>query len=95
MRNAILCLAAAFTLMAAAPGIAEAGAFSATAATIPAPAAVNPGIIMVAGGCGLGFHRGPHGRCRPNWVRPRPVHHWKRCVRRMTPHGWRTVCRYY
>jgi hypothetical protein len=23
-------------------------------------------IIKVAGGCGLGFHRGPYGGCRPN-----------------------------
>jgi hypothetical protein len=23
-------------------------------------------IVKVAGGCGLGFHRGPYGGCRPN-----------------------------
>lgn len=23
-------------------------------------------IILTAGGCGLGFHRGPYGGCRPN-----------------------------
>jgi hypothetical protein len=23
-------------------------------------------VTLVAGGCGIGFHRGPYGRCRPN-----------------------------
>jgi hypothetical protein len=27
------------------------------------------GVTLVAGGCGIGFHRGPYGGCRPN----RPV----------------------
>jgi hypothetical protein len=25
-------------------------------------------VTLVAGGCGLGFHRGPYGACRPNGV---------------------------
>jgi hypothetical protein len=25
-----------------------------------------PEVILVAGGCGIGFHRGPYGGCRPN-----------------------------
>jgi len=24
-------------------------------------------VIHVAGGCGRGWHRGPHGHCRRNW----------------------------
>ena len=42
-------------------------------ATLPAQAfpmsatpAVAPQITLVAGGCGLGYHRGPFGGCRPN-----------------------------
>jgi len=27
-------------------------------------------VIQVAGGCGPGFHRGPNGGCRRNWVNP-------------------------
>ncbi len=27
-------------------------------------------VIQVAGGCGLGWHRGPHGRCVRDYVRP-------------------------
>jgi hypothetical protein len=26
------------------------------------------GVTLVAGGCGIGFHRGPYGGCRPNVV---------------------------
>jgi hypothetical protein len=25
-----------------------------------------PGVTLIAGGCGLGFHRGPYGGCRVN-----------------------------
>lgn len=25
-----------------------------------------PEVVLVAGGCGIGFHRGPYGGCRPN-----------------------------
>jgi hypothetical protein len=25
-----------------------------------------PYVTLVAGGCGIGFHRGPYGGCRPN-----------------------------
>jgi hypothetical protein len=27
-----------------------------------------PHVVLVAGGCGPGFHRGPYGGCRPNGV---------------------------
>ena len=26
----------------------------------------SPPVVLVAGGCGAGFHRGPAGGCRPN-----------------------------
>ena len=36
--------------------------------------ATAPGVIYVAGGCGIGFHRGPYGGCRRNaGVRIGPV----------------------
>lgn len=35
----------------------------------PAPAGADQGhVTLVAGGCGIGFHRGPFGGCRPNRV---------------------------
>jgi hypothetical protein len=27
--------------------------------------------ILIAGGCGAGWHRGPNGGCRRNWANPR------------------------
>ena len=37
----------------------------------------SPQVVLVAGGCGAGFHRGPYGGCRPNGgpvvVAPGPV----------------------
>jgi hypothetical protein len=97
MRNAILCLSAALSLMAAAPGMASAGTLMPSGQTVTstAPTDGNANLVLVAGGCGIGFHRGPAGHCRPNWVRPRPVHHWRRCESRWTHHGWVRVCRYY
>jgi hypothetical protein len=43
-------------------------------------------LILVAGGCGIGFHRGPWGGCRPN-VSP----YWP-CYWVQTPWGPRRVC---
>jgi hypothetical protein len=42
------------------------------------PIQVNPAsnIILVAGGCGLGWHRGPFGGCVPNHARRRYVCRW-------------------
>ena len=37
------------------------------AALAPAPGA---DVIEVAGGCGLGWHRGPYGGCRRNYANP-------------------------
>ncbi|MGH6848348.1 MAG: GCG_CRPN prefix-to-repeats domain-containing protein [Methylocella sp.] len=45
-------------------------------------------ITQVAGGCGLGWHRGPYGGCRRNWGA------WRRCFFRRTPWGPRRVCRW-
>jgi hypothetical protein len=71
--------------------VAAAGAFMALASSAQAvsPAPVNSGsdVILVAQGCGPGFHRGPLGHCRPNG-RPVVV---CRIVR--TPMGPRRVCR--
>ncbi|MGO9673993.1 MAG: GCG_CRPN prefix-to-repeats domain-containing protein [Methylocella sp.] len=45
-------------------------------------------MILVRGGCGFGWRRGPWGGCRPDGVyRPGP-----RCWRRPTPWGPRRVC---
>lgn len=52
-----------------------------------APAADQAGsgeIILVAQGCGPGFHRGPYGRCRPLYNCPPGWHtgpYGKVCVR--------------
>jgi len=39
----------------------------------------SPPVVLVAGGCGVGFHRGPYGACRPNVgvVVPAPVPYWQ------------------
>jgi len=56
----------------------------------------SPEIALVAQGCGLGFHRGPLGGCRPN-VGPRVVAPavvvGRRCVVQRGPWGVRRVCR--
>jgi hypothetical protein len=47
--------------------------FAASAAqAMPLPADIgsvsSPHVVLVAGGCGIGFHRGPYGGCLPNVV---------------------------
>jgi hypothetical protein len=44
----------------------------------------SPPVVLVAGGCGAGFHRGPYGGCRPNVggpvvvePGPGPVPYWR------------------
>ena len=32
----------------------------------PLASQASSGITLAAGGCGIGFHRGPYGGCRPN-----------------------------
>ena len=72
-----------------------------TAQAMPASGFVTPAVssgddaslILVAGGCGPGFHRGPYGGCRPNrYFGPRPGF-GPRCVLRRGPYGGvRRVC---
>lgn len=53
------------------------GALAGPAAALPAPRALEVATVQtVAGGCGVGFHRGPWGGCRVNgavYVAPRAV----------------------
>ncbi len=51
----------------------------------PAPIGTGSDVIQVAGGCGLGWHRGPYGGCRRNGVVV--------CRSVRTAYGWRRVCR--
>ena len=44
-------------------GLANAPAQAMEIAPLPASA---PAVTLVSGGCGIGFHRGPYGGCRPN-----------------------------
>ena len=72
--------------------VAAAGALMALASSAqamsPAPVNTTTDVVLAAGGCGPGFHRGPLGGCRPNGIRPIVV-----CHRERTPFGWRRVCR--
>lgn len=54
------------------------------------PLNASSDVIQVAGGCGVGWHRGPRGGCRPNAVVVVPG---PRCVVRATPRGPVRVCR--
>lgn len=43
------------------------GAFSNNAEALSmSPVPVSSGVTLVMQGCGIGFHRGPYGGCRPN-----------------------------
>lgn len=94
MRNAIAAAAIAVAAMAAGP--------AAQAFTLPAPPAAQadavPDVVRVAGGCGLGWHRGPWGGCRPNrygYYRPYAYlapSYAPGCWWRATPYGPRRVC---
>jgi len=49
------------------PRLALAGLTSVQAAPVaPLSRAADSNITLVAGGCGVGWHRGPLGRCRAN-----------------------------
>jgi hypothetical protein len=70
------------------------------------PALERTDIVRVAGGCGLGWHRGPYGGCRRNfygydyygsyaYYRPYayyPGYYGGRCWWTVTPYGSRRVC---
>ena len=52
------------------------------AAPTVAPRTSSAGsIILVEGGCGRDYHRGPYGGCQPNWREWQPG--WRAC-----PPGW-------
>ncbi len=57
------------------------------------PAQTPSDVIQVAGGCGVGWHRGPYGGCRRNWARGPYAFAGPRCWWRSTPWGMRRVCR--
>jgi hypothetical protein len=53
-------------LAAAAIGLSGLAAVPAQAMQIAPLSSSVPYVTFVAGGCGIGFHRGPYGGCRPN-----------------------------
>jgi hypothetical protein len=53
-------------LLAAAIGLAGLATAPVQAMPVAPLAAAAPAVTLVAGGCGIGFHRGPYGGCRPN-----------------------------
>jgi hypothetical protein len=59
--NRILCVAGVIGALATVIVAFDANAFSIS----PVPNR-SSNVTLVAGGCGLGFHRGPYGGCRPN-----------------------------
>jgi hypothetical protein len=90
MRNFIASAATAITIMMAGS--------AAQAFTLPSAPAAQENVVRVAGGCGLGWHRGPWGGCRPNrygYYRPyaylAPTYA-PGCWWRATPYGPRRVC---
>jgi hypothetical protein len=85
----------------AAASLAAALVAGSAAQAFPVPAQPMPAqgdVVRVAGGCGLGWHRGPWGGCRPNYYgyyRPYAYvapGYYPGCVWRATPYGWRRVC---
>jgi hypothetical protein len=62
------------------------GAGTVQAAPLAPPAAKLPsGLVLVAEGCGVGFHRGPNGVCRPQAKGPALM----RIFARKCPVGYR------
>ncbi len=53
-------------ILAAAIGLAGLANAPVQAMEIVSSPAATPAVTLVAGGCGIGFHRGPYGGCRPN-----------------------------
>ncbi|MFS8036212.1 GCG_CRPN prefix-to-repeats domain-containing protein [Xanthobacter sp. AM11] len=87
-------------VLAAALGFTALGAGAALALPVP-QALVASGIAapdgtpveQVAQGCGIGFHRGPWGGCRPNYWGPAPYWGPRYCWWRPGPWGPVRVCR--
>lgn len=69
MLKSMLSLSAAAGLVFAAASAAQAMPLSGDVGGVS-----SPHVILVAGGCGPGFHRGPYGGCRPNGA---PVPYWR------------------
>lgn len=97
MRRSIVVLTAALFMLPAAPGVAAAAPLESGAVVRIAPGTPAAGLVLIRDGCGYGYHRSPYGRCRPNMRPYRPAyhhHHFRRCVTRLTPYGWRRFCSY-
>jgi hypothetical protein len=78
---------AGFVLLAAGAVLALASSSLSAAPIAPAGVSSNSGVILVAEGCGRGWHRGPYGGCQRN-VSPR----WP-CWYVRGPYGrWRLIC---
>ncbi|MBP2149647.1 hypothetical protein V5F63_07045 [Xanthobacter autotrophicus DSM 597] len=78
-------------IAAAAAGFLGLGMGAAAAFPAPQPLDRLGTVQTVAGGCGIGWHRGPWGGCRPNYWRP----YWgpRYCWWRPGPWGPVRVCR--
>ena len=77
----------AFALLAAGAVLVLAGADLRAAPIAPAGVAPSSDIVLAAGGCGRGFHRGPLGGCRRNLSPSWPCW-WER-----GPYGrWHLLC---
>jgi hypothetical protein len=83
-------------LTAAALAVALAAGSAAQAFPLPSrPAPAQSDVLHVSGGCGLGWHRGPYGGCRPNGYVYGPYAAYPypgRCWWTATPYGARRVC---
>ena len=77
-------------MLATAAALAFAGATAQAAPAAQVSVGTNPDLILTAGGCGRGWHRGPYGHCVRN-MGPGPAYPcwWVR-----GPYGhWHMVCR--
>ena len=85
-------------------GLAAAPAQAAPGAALPDGVRAGGGIVLVEGGCGGRFYRGPYGRClpKPYYIDPPygpPVYYYAkpgapRCVTKYMAGGYKKVCRY-
>jgi len=90
MRKGIFLAAATAAMLTIGALAAQASPLGASGASAQAS---SPGVVLTAGGCGIGWHRGRFGRCRRNFVRRRII---RRCVIRRGPFGRvRRICRTY
>ena len=63
MRNALLALS-----LGAALCVGSVAAEAMPAGPVAVVSSGAPELVLVSGGCGIAFHRGPYGVCRPNGV---------------------------